>query len=243
MQQAEAEFYPLLRRRAARGASGAVVAAGVVCALAVSSAGVSPMAIARGIAVPVVLMALVARALPQHGQAALGWANGITLARSVLVAGLAAFLGEPAAVGHAGWLVAVALVAFGLDGLDGRVARATGTDSPFGARLDMELDSITMVVLAGLVVTVGHAGSWVLLVGAARYLFVLAGWAWPVLGAPLPADPRRAWACGVGVALLVAAMGPWPVAGLATGCAVGALVVIVGSFAIDVGWLLRRGWG
>ncbi|GAA4940924.1 hypothetical protein GCM10023238_03240 [Streptomyces heliomycini] len=42
-------------------------------------------------------------------------------------------------------LTAVALI---LDGVDGKVARRTGTSTPLGARFDMEVDAFLILVLS-----------------------------------------------------------------------------------------------
>ena len=182
-------------------------------------------------------------ALPSHGREGLGPANAVTLARGVLVAALAATLGE-ALSPMAGWGVALAgLVAFVLDWVDGKVARRTGWSTPFGARLDMELDAITILVLCGLAWQLGQAGAWVLLGGALRYLFVAASWVWPWMDHPLPPSERRRFVCGVQIATLLLCLLPWPVAGLSSLIAAGGLVALVYSFAADTWWLFRARHG
>ncbi|MEM7789707.1 MAG: CDP-alcohol phosphatidyltransferase family protein, partial [Bacteroidota bacterium] len=65
----------------------------------------------------------------------------------------------------------------------------------------------------------------------------------PFMARPLPPTRRRPWACGIGVGLLVAALAPLGY-GLPELCAAGGAATIVGSFAIDVAWLVRhRGGG
>ena len=56
-----------------------------------------------------------------------------------------------------------------LDAVDGRVARRTGTTSSFGARFDGEADAFLILVLS--VYVAARLGSWVLVIGAARYAF------------------------------------------------------------------------
>ena len=188
---------------------------------------------------PVLLAGLVAPWLHEHPADRLGPANQLTLARAVMVALMAAFLGEPAATAYGLPLAFVGGLAFGLDWLDGRIARATGWSSPFGARLDMELDSLFVMVTAGLLWSMGYAGAWVLLAGLARYAFIAAGWAWPWMAAPLPETPRRAIACGVGITFLLGALVPWPWLLFSTALAALGTLTILGSFAIDVAWLAR----
>ncbi len=169
----------------------------------------------------------------------------MTLLRAVVVAPLAGFIGEPSAETYSFGLVAVAILAFVMDWVDGRVARATNTASPFGARLDMELDGLTVLLLAGLAFWLDRAGAWVLAAGLARYAFIGAGWIWPWMEAQLPPAPRRAVACGLGVTALVACLAPWhlPWAALpwmGPSLALAAVVILVGSFAIDVAWLWQN---
>jgi len=183
---------------------------GFVCLLALlgvlaASTGLDASGWVAGVACGAGLAALLARALTRHGQAGLGPADNVTLARAVLACGVAAltvdsFGGQaPAAI-----LVALSTVALVLDGVDGRVARRTGTTSAFGARFDMEVDAFLIMVLS--VYVARESGWWVLAIGLARYAFVAAGWVLPWLRGPLP--PRqwaRVVAAIVGVVLIVAA--------------------------------------
>jgi phosphatidylglycerophosphate synthase len=127
-----------------------------------------------------------------------------------------------------------------LDGVDGQVARRTRSATAFGARFDMELDSLLMLVLAALVWRSGQVGPWVLLLGLPRYLFVAAGRLRPWLRAPLPERVRRKAGCVIqGIALLVC-LGPIVPSGLATVVAALTLALLVSSFAVDVVWLSTR---
>ena len=126
-----------------------------------------------------------------------------------------------------------------LDLVDGRVARWTGTASAFGARLDGEADAFLMLVLS--VEVARTHGAWVLAMGAARYVFAMAGWVLPCMRAQPAAallaqggdgggghrpwcSPPRAWARrgGVLAALVVGAL------------------LLAESFGRDVVWLCRR---
>jgi len=203
----------------------------------VTSLGVAPAGVAKAAAIPVVLALSAGHRLVDHPFERLGPANRLTLLRAVLIAAMAAFVGDPTAQVASPWLVLAGGIAFGMDWLDGRVARATGSASAFGARLDEELDAITVVVLGALAWGLGRAGAWILLAGAARYLYLAAGWVWPWMSRSLPHAPRRAWACGVSVTALLGALAPWPGAALSAAVAVAA---VAGSFGIDIAWLWRR---
>ncbi len=170
-----------------------------------------------------------------HGRG-VGLANGVTLFRSALVGLLAAWAAT--ASGPQAAMVGVASLAFALDGLDGAIARRTGRSSRLGARLDMELDAVTVVVLGLLSWRQGHAGAWVLVAGAWRYAFVLAASIAPWLRAPLDDFRPRRWACGAAVTALIAAVALTPPAGsLAAALGVGITSM---SFLRDIGWLWRR---
>lgn len=176
-------------------------------------------------------------------QEGMGIANRVTLGRATLVLPLAALVPWWEALGTNGlwWVVVAGGLAMALDGLDGWVARATGTSSAFGARFDMELDAFLLLVLSLLAWLSGPVGPWVILIGALRYLFVAAGWIWPVLQGPLPDSFLRKAVCVVqGVALLVC-LGPIVPSAVANAVAAVALAALVGSFAWDVRWLTGAG--
>jgi phosphatidylglycerophosphate synthase len=169
-----------------------------------------------------------------------GAANAVTLARGVLALDLLALLGSPASPVLAWSIVALALLALVLDGVDGSVARRRGETSAFGARFDMETDALLILVLAALAWSHGKAGPWILLAGALRYLFVAASLVLPWLAAPLPPSRRRQAVCVVQIASLILCIAPFvaPPASAAIGLA--GLVALLGSFAADVAWLARR---
>lgn len=186
-----------------------------------------------GVACGAVLTTLLTRALTRHSQNRLGPADRVTLARAVVACGVAALTADsfgrqaPAAI-----LVALSAVALALDGVDGRVARRTGTTSAFGARFDMEIDAFLIVVLS--VYVAGKWGWWVLAFGLARYVFVAAGWVLPWLRGPLP--PRqwaRVVAAIVGIVLIVAAADILPDA-LTTAMLLAALGLLIESFGRSV---------
>lgn len=165
----------------------------------------------------------------------LGPANLVTLVRTFLVL-VVAVLALVTPDGR--WpITLLATAALVLDGVDGWVARRTGTVSPVGARFDMEVDAILVLVLAVHVAERLGLG-WVLFIGAARYLLALAVWIAPWMGTPVP---QRYWRKVVAVAqvvtLLVVGAGllPHAPARLALGVAGLALAV---SFLTQV-WEVR----
>ena len=187
------------------------------------------------------VLAIMAAFLPLHRpQVRCGPANQVTLVRAVLTALLAGLVGEAGTAAVTWTALMLALAAAGLDGLDGHLARRLGWASPFGARFDMEVDALLVAVLAILLWSLGKAGPWVLAAGLLRYLFVAAGYLWPMLRYPLPPSWRRQAICVVQVLTLTLALAPllppvWSAAAAAVG-----LALLCYSFAVDTLWLARQ---
>lgn len=98
-----------------------------------------------------------------------GVANAITLVRLVLVAALGlAFARVPRPA-----FVAAVLLVFVLDLADGRVARARGESSDFGATFDMETDALAIMMLSLLLWQHRLAAAWVLVAGLWRYVYAI----------------------------------------------------------------------
>jgi phosphatidylglycerophosphate synthase len=192
-----------------------------------------------GLAVGWTVTALLAFGRTRSGQTAIFPADWITLTRSLLVAGVAALVADSAGTAPSvNALVALATAALTLDWLDGQVARRTGTATPLGARFDGEVDAFLILLLS--IVVARDYGSWVLAIGAARYVFLVAGWAIPWMASPLPSRPWRKTVAAVqGIVLTVAASGvaPRPVGMAAVGVA---LLLLAESFGRDVLWLYRN---
>lgn len=221
-------------RKAVVASLGALVA---VLAAVSAGAGLTPTGWAVGLACGVVVTVAVARGARRAGAHRLGPADRVTLTRVTLACVVAALATE-SSPRHTALLVLVASVALALDAVDGRVARATRTQSRFGARFDGEADAFLMLVLS--VHVASSYGGWVLAIGAARYAFWLAGVAYPWLRDPLPPRPwRKVVAAVQGVALVVAATGLLP-AGTASAALAVALGLLAESFGRDVLWLARH---
>jgi len=189
---------------------------------------------------------LLAKLPPGHPGRGLGPANRLTLARAALVLPLAVLPLRapslvPGGITQTGywWIVALSALALALDGLDGPLARRTGTESRFGARFDMELDAFLLLALSALVWRSAKVGSWVLLIGGLRYFFVLAGRLWPTLQGALPPSRRRNVICAVQGVVLVSCLAPVIPPTLATTFAASALLLLVYSFVVDT-WSLAR---
>jgi phosphatidylglycerophosphate synthase len=203
--------------------------------------GLGPVGWLSGVAYALGLAVLLGGAARRAGSAALGPADIVTLARASLVGGVTALVADR--LGGDGYpvatLVLLSSVALALDGVDGWVARRTGTVSALGARFDMEVDAFLILVLS--VQVAGPAGWWVLLIGAARYLLLAAATVLPWLDGTLPSRPWcKVVAVIQGVALITAAadvLAP----GLARAVLVVALALLVESFGREVHdlWRLR----
>ncbi|WP_447895409.1 CDP-alcohol phosphatidyltransferase family protein [Vreelandella sp. GE22] len=170
----------------------------------------------------------------------LGWANRVTLVRGVLVAIIAGALAGDAFI-EAIWLwLAVAVASLMLDGVDGFVARKTDSHSHFGARFDMELDALMILLLCIGLLQLESLGAWVLLIGGMRYLFVLAGRGFEWLKAPLFASFRRKAVCVWQVLALLLALTPLTSHVTASLLALSALIASAYSFGYDTWWLYRQ---
>ncbi|MDT0439568.1 CDP-alcohol phosphatidyltransferase family protein [Streptomyces sp. NPDC005840] len=217
------------------------VGAGVqilLLALLGSAIGLGPAGWLTGIAFALATWAVLSRALHRTRPRSFGPANRVTLGRATLVGGVTALVADsfesaPPVTVFVG-LTAVALI---LDGVDGKVARRTGTSTPLGARFDMEVDAFLILVLSVYVST--KLGPWVLLIGGMRYAFVAAARVRPWLNAPLPpSTARKTVAALQGVFLLLAASGYLPFRATFAVTAI-ALAALVWSFGRDVLWLRR----
>jgi phosphatidylglycerophosphate synthase len=172
----------------------------------------------------------------------LGLCNLVTLFRAALVAALAAVVVGPGPLqdGDAWAVAGLAAVTLALDGVDGWLARASGLVSGFGARFDMEVDSVFALILALVVWQSGKVGDWVLLLGAMRYLYVLAACVWPWLDAPIRRGVmRRKTVCVIQIAALVVLIVPVVVPPVSVAVAAVATLLLLWSFATDVVWLYR----
>jgi phosphatidylglycerophosphate synthase len=117
-------------------------------------------------------------------------ADLVTLARGLGVCFLAGFALQAWAGGLAPngilTMIIMGVLCLTLDGVDGRVARARGEASAFGARFDVETDAAMLIVLSVAVAALGIAGWWVLSIGAMRYGYAATSLVIPALRTPLP---------------------------------------------------------
>jgi phosphatidylglycerophosphate synthase len=172
-----------------------------------------------------------------HPHPRFGAANLVTLARGVVAALLGALVVAPTGNDVAAFATAAGTLAAVLDGVDGRLARGKGVASEFGARFDMETDALLVLALAVLAWRWDRAGAWVLLSGLLRYAFVAAGLLVPWMRRPLPASRLRKTVCVVQIIVLLAVIAPLLPPGASSPLALAGLLVLAGSFAIDLSWL------
>src|SRR5215469_3292524 len=186
--------------------------------------------------------ALMVTARRRSDQPAILPADWVTLTRAVLCAGVAGLvIASLARTVSITALITLSAVALALDAVDGQVARRTGTATSLGGRFDLEVDAFLILLLSIAVSQV--YGSWVLVIGAARYALLLASWLIPWLAAPLPPRYwRKVVAAVQGIVLTVAASGLLDrLTGMIAVAA--ALLLLTESFGRDVIWLCRAAAG
>jgi phosphatidylglycerophosphate synthase len=210
----------------------------VVLAALATSVGLGSAGWLVGTAFAVIVCTALGRAMHRSGMHMLGPANRVTLFRATLVGGVLALVGDSLR-GHPPvvTIVAFAAVALVLDGVDGKVARRTGTSTALGARFDLEIDAILILGLSVLVAE--SLGWWVLAIGALRYVFVAAQQVLPWLRGSLPHRySRKVVAATQGVVLVVTASGVLPQV-MAIAAVALALGTLCWSFGRDSQWLWR----
>jgi CDP-diacylglycerol--glycerol-3-phosphate 3-phosphatidyltransferase len=157
----------------------------------------------------------------------LGVANGVTLSRGWLYAGVAGFLLVVPPVDSA-WRWLPALWYGGgaaLDWIDGFLARRVGRSTRLGRRLDMAFDTMGFLVAPTVAVAWGALPVWYLSIAAARYLYRFGCWLHERRGhrvGDLPESRVRRPLAGLQMVVVTAALLPltpasvaWPVATLA----------------------------
>ena len=173
-------------------------------------------------------------------RAGFGLANQVTLLRAGLVCLIGGALLAGGSLSLLGWsLAALVAAALSLDAVDGWLARRYGLASAFGARFDLEIDALLILILGVLVWQTGRVGPWVLAIGLLRYGFVLAGWLLPWLRRPLPPSRRRQAVCvQQGLTLLLCLLPPVGT-NLASVCGGVAVLALLASFTADIIYLAR----
>lgn len=194
---------------------------------------------AAAIFAAIMAAAIVAIDHRNHPFERIGPANYVTTFRALLVAVAAATLFSPPAPVLAWIVVVLAAVVAMLDGIDGRLARRTHMVSAFGARFDMEVDALFILVLSLLVWRHGKAGAWILGAGLMRYAFVAATWVLSWMARPLRSTTRGKAIAVAQVAGLALALTPTTPVPASRPIAALTLAALAWSFAIDVHHLWR----
>lgn len=220
------------------------VLAGLVTGLGTAAGGLLELGqdfALRALAIFLVVVLIVwFMATRQTALAGFGAANRVTLSRVALMALVAAALGEVPDDILSWGIIGVTTTALILDGIDGRIARRTGSSSTFGARFDMETDAALILVLSILCWQFDKAGPWILAAGGMRYAFVLAVRLLPWMNAPLPPSRRRQTVCilqSAGLLGVISPVFPWPASAVLAGAT---LIMLAASFGLDIRWLWNR---
>jgi phosphatidylglycerophosphate synthase len=216
-----------------------LVAQGLLLGVLAATVGIGGAGWLVGIACAVAMAAALAHAVARGRGDELGPASWVTLARATLAVGIAALAADSLIHGtQIALFVTLAIITLALDLVDGWVARRTATESELGARFDGEVDAFLILSLS--IYVAPAYGQWVLLIGAARYLFYLGERRLPWMRPPLP--PRR-WRRVVtalqGVVLTVAASTLVPHS-LTKGLLVISLASLAASFCDSLWWLWRH---
>jgi CDP-diacylglycerol---glycerol-3-phosphate 3-phosphatidyltransferase len=172
-----------------------------------------------------------------------GWGNRLTLLRGLAISMVAGFLFSPWPQGALAWIpVLLYTVADIADYLDGYAARFTNHATKLGGRLDMEFDGLGMLIVSVLGVSYGQLPWWYLILGLARYLFLLGIWLRQRLGLPIaelhPSVHRRIFA-GFQMGFMSAVL--WPIMPPAGATIAGTLFAIPTTLGFLRDWLVVSG--
>jgi len=178
----------------------------------------------------------------------LGLANGITLVRGWLFAGVAGFvLVVPPDEGAWRWLP-VGWYGLGvtLDALDGFIARTVGRRTVLGEKIDMAFDTLGFLVAPLVGVVWGQLPVWYLSISAARYLFKFGCWQRRKRGRPVgelpPSRVRRPLAALQMVFItgaLLPVVPPSVVRPIAAAVLLPSLLLFVRDYLAVAGWASR----
>lgn len=172
-----------------------------------------------------------------------GTGNALTLARGLALAMAGGFLLTPAPDGPMRWAPPVlytgAIVA---DLFDGVLARRANFATLLGARLDIELDGLGVLIAALLAIHVGQLPAWFIPVAFARPLFSLGVW-WRARhgrsARQLPTSRHRKLLAGVQMGFLSAAL--WPVLGRDALTVIGVCVLLPTLVGFARDWFVVSG--
>lgn len=173
----------------------------------------------------------------------LGWGNWLSIMRGLAIGCVAGFLFAPWPLGALGWLPVLLYTAADIaDYFDGYIARKTNHSTQLGAVLDMEFDGLGMVIVSVLGVWYGQLPWWYLLLGGARYAFLLGIWWRERQGKPVhalhPSVHRRLFA-GFQMGFMSAVL--WPIIPSEATTIAGTLFAIPTALGFWRDWLVVSG--
>jgi phosphatidylglycerophosphate synthase len=161
------------------------------------------------------------------------WIPTVITGVRLSITGFLCALGRPLA-GSA--IVAVVLLVFTLDWVDGQVARRTDSVSRLGAHLDNETDAFLTLTVCLMLFLRGPSEAWVLTAGLLRYLYVLVIRVFPSRGhVPPSALASRAF----GLALIGLLLGFLDVPYVSRLGPMAANLLLLWSFSRSFYWSLR----
>lgn len=141
-----------------------------------------------------------------------GTANLLSLLRGWFLGALAGFILTPLPGGWIAWLPGILYILNGIaDFFDGYFARRSHQVTVMGERLDLSLDGLGVLFASLLLYRYGTLPFWILLVGAARFIFLFTTWLREKFGKAvynLPPSPLRRALAGAQMGFLGAALLP-----------------------------------
>jgi CDP-diacylglycerol--glycerol-3-phosphate 3-phosphatidyltransferase len=172
-----------------------------------------------------------------------GWGNRLTLLRGLLISMIAGFLFIPWPAGRLAWLPAVLYTTADIaDFLDGYAARITNHVTQLGSRLDVEFDSLGMLIVSLLAVWYGQLPQWYLLIGLARYFFLIGLWVREkrnLPNQPLPHSQHRRIFAGFQMSFMSVVL--WPILPAEAATIAGTIFALATSAGFIRDWLIVVG--
>lgn len=173
----------------------------------------------------------------------LGPGNALSLLRGLCIGLLAGFLFGPWPPGALAWVIVLLYTITDVaDFFDGYVARRAGHVTELGGVLDMEFDGLGTLIVILLAVSFGQLPPWYLLLGLARYLFLVGLWLRRRLGrsiAPLPPSAHRRVFAGFQMGFLSVVL--WPIMPQPMATVAGALFAMATGLGFLRDWLAVSG--
>ena len=173
----------------------------------------------------------------------LGPGNGLSLVRGLCIGLLAGFLFGPWPLGALAWVIVLLYTITDVaDFFDGYVARRADHVTELGSVLDMEFDGLGTMIVILLAVSFGQLPPWYLLLGLARYFFVIGLWLRRRLGrsiSDLPPSAHRRVFAGFQMGFLSVVL--WPIMPRPMAIVAGALFAAATGLGFLRDWLVVSG--